>query len=100
MALFVRLEFGAETTDETKPWWRAFLGWRSGTLLALFALYGLTNMAKGLVFGPLMAGVPLAAYCTSCSVQSIPVAGLQLMPPAARIFPLPSTRTAPGEATP
>jgi 4-amino-4-deoxy-L-arabinose transferase-like glycosyltransferase len=62
MALFVKLEFAEETTSEKQPWWKMFLGWRSWTLLGFFILFGLTNMAKGLVFGPVMAGVPLVAY--------------------------------------
>jgi 4-amino-4-deoxy-L-arabinose transferase-like glycosyltransferase len=62
MALFVKMEFLTETATAKTSWWRAFFGWRSWALLGFFVLFGLTNMAKGLIFGPLMAGVPLGTY--------------------------------------
>ena len=72
MALFVKMEFATAPESDSElsgtvppeggTILHAFVGWRSWTLLAFFALYGLTNMAKGLVFGPLMAGVPLGMY--------------------------------------
>src|SRR5207245_209082 len=45
----------------TRFYW-TFFGWRSWTMLAFFMMLGATNLAKGLVFGNLMALVPIAAY--------------------------------------
>ncbi len=60
LALFVKMEIPKE--GEAPPGRWTFFGWRSWTLLAFFTLYGLSNMAKGLVFGPLMAGVPMGLF--------------------------------------
>ncbi len=60
LALFVKMEMPAEGDVTTTRW--TYFGWRSWTLLAFFTLYGLTNMAKGLVFGPLMTGVPMGLF--------------------------------------
>ena len=58
LVLFMKLET-LETPEKAS---RSFLGWRSWTLLGFFVCLGLTNMAKGLIFGPLMAGVPIAGF--------------------------------------
>ncbi|HMP59079.1 MAG TPA: hypothetical protein PKD86_06980, partial [Gemmatales bacterium] len=58
LVLFARFE----TVDREENPNRTFFGWRSWSLLAFFVCFGLTNMAKGLIFGPLMAGVPMAAF--------------------------------------
>jgi 4-amino-4-deoxy-L-arabinose transferase-like glycosyltransferase len=58
MALFVRLEFaGTEDKERTSS-----LGRRSWTMLAFFIVLGMTNLVKGLIFGTLMAIVPLGIY--------------------------------------
>lgn len=38
------------------------LGWRPWPVLALFALLGAGSLVKGLVFGTVMAGIPMAGY--------------------------------------
>lgn len=58
LVLFMKME-----TLDVEPSRRlSFFGWRSWTLLAFFVCLGLTNMAKGLIFGPLMAGVPITLF--------------------------------------
>ena len=37
-------------------------GGRSWWMVAFFAALGATNLAKGLIFGPAMAGIPMAGY--------------------------------------
>jgi 4-amino-4-deoxy-L-arabinose transferase-like glycosyltransferase len=60
VAVFARLEFGprAVRTGESG----SFVGRRPWLVLAFFALLGATNLAKGLIFGTLMAGLPVAGY--------------------------------------
>jgi 4-amino-4-deoxy-L-arabinose transferase-like glycosyltransferase len=59
VALFVKLEFGQE-----RPHGEAahFLGRRPWLVLAFFVVWGMTNLAKGLIFGTLMAGIPVGCY--------------------------------------
>src|SRR2546430_2543586 len=58
IAMFVRIEFsGAAGSSDSRP---SFLGRRAWPVLAFFLLVGLTNLAKGLVFGTVMALVPVA----------------------------------------
>jgi 4-amino-4-deoxy-L-arabinose transferase-like glycosyltransferase len=59
LALFAHLEF-FRRGDAGEP--RTFFGRRPWPVLALFVLLGMTNLAKGLIFGVLMAGVPVAGY--------------------------------------
>lgn len=60
LAVFVRLEFGpraARTGEST-----GFLSGRPWLVAAFFALLGATNLAKGVIFGTVMAGAPIAGY--------------------------------------
>jgi 4-amino-4-deoxy-L-arabinose transferase-like glycosyltransferase len=59
LALFVRLEFSLprSSTESTH-----FLGTRPWSVLGLFVLLGMTNLAKGLIFGTIMATVPLVGF--------------------------------------
>lgn len=61
---FVRLEFderySTRKCEGINP-----LGWRPLPVLLLFFFLGLTNMAKGLVFGTVMALIPIAGYLLS-----------------------------------
>ena len=60
IALFVQLEFFQNgVPDHQKP---SFLGKRSLLMLAFFVLLGMTNLAKGLLFGTVMALVPIAGF--------------------------------------
>ncbi|MFM8582339.1 MAG: ArnT family glycosyltransferase, partial [Planctomycetaceae bacterium] len=57
---FVSLEFGANgqiASGGFQPF-----GWRPAAFLWLYVAVGLTNLAKGLMFGPVMVGVPMAGY--------------------------------------
>lgn len=60
LAAFARLEFGvrADRAGESGH----FVGPRPWAVLAFFALLGATNMAKGVIFGTVMAGLPVAGY--------------------------------------
>lgn len=58
MAMFVRLEFVVPSNDSTS----GFFGGRSWGHAAFFVLLGATNLAKGLLFGMAMVGIPIAAY--------------------------------------
>jgi 4-amino-4-deoxy-L-arabinose transferase-like glycosyltransferase len=58
IALFVRLEFcGAVCGDAN-----GFLGNRPRDVWAFFLMLGLTNLAKGLIFGTLMVIIPAGGY--------------------------------------
>jgi 4-amino-4-deoxy-L-arabinose transferase-like glycosyltransferase len=59
MALFARLEL---VPRADRPEGRAFLGGRPWPVLAFFVLFGMTNLAKGLVFGTLMVAVPVTGF--------------------------------------
>lgn len=63
VAVFVRLEFGqpTERLEGRGPLSLAF-GPRSWWMAAFFAALGATNLAKGLIFGAAMAGIPMAGY--------------------------------------
>jgi 4-amino-4-deoxy-L-arabinose transferase-like glycosyltransferase len=61
---FAKLEIPAPDEPDSKPRF-TLLGWQSWTLFAFFMLLGLSNLAKGLIFGPLMILVPTAAYLLS-----------------------------------
>src|SRR5205823_14898066 len=58
LALFARLEFGRRSEGEDVR----FLGRRPWLVLGFFLLLGLTNLAKGLFFGTVFAGLPAAAF--------------------------------------
>jgi 4-amino-4-deoxy-L-arabinose transferase-like glycosyltransferase len=58
VALFAHLQFRRKGGDESVH----FLGRRPWPVLAFFVLLGATNLAKGLIFGTLMAGVPIAGF--------------------------------------
>lgn len=63
IALFVRLEFGQPTERlEGRGALSLAFGRRSWWMVAFFAALGATNLAKGLIFGPAMAGIPMAGY--------------------------------------
>ncbi len=68
LALFVKLEFasGPEAQDQRV----SFLGGRSWTMLAFFFMLGLTNQAKGLIFGTLMVAVPVASFLLLNAAQA------------------------------
>jgi len=57
-ALFVKAEF----VRPRDPQASSFFGSRGWEVLALFILLGLTNTAKGLFFGMILAGLPLAGF--------------------------------------
>lgn len=58
LALFVHLEFVRKQQGENPR----FLGGRPWPVLAFFILWGMTNLAKGLIFGTLMVCVPVGGY--------------------------------------
>jgi 4-amino-4-deoxy-L-arabinose transferase-like glycosyltransferase len=59
LAVFARLELmGVDGRWES----RAFFGRRSGLVVTFFFLLGLTNLAKGLIFGTLMVLVPVTGF--------------------------------------
>lgn len=60
VGLFVYLEFLRRGDQTGEP--VGFLSKRSGLVLAFFVLFGMTNLAKGLIFGTLMVAVPVACY--------------------------------------
>ncbi len=60
LALFVRLEFGPRADRVGEP--TGFTARRPWVVLAFFALLGATNLSKGLLFGTVMAGLPVAGY--------------------------------------
>jgi 4-amino-4-deoxy-L-arabinose transferase-like glycosyltransferase len=60
VACFVHIEFSRG--ESLEPGSRSFVGLRTRRLAVLFALLGLTNLAKGLLFGTVMSLVPIAAF--------------------------------------
>ena len=60
IALFVRQEFGSVPEGSAES--GSPVGRRSWTVLAFFLMLGATNLAKGVVFGTVMAGLPIAGY--------------------------------------
>ncbi|MCI0701322.1 MAG: glycosyltransferase family 39 protein [Planctomycetia bacterium] len=60
VAVFARLEFGARANREGES--SSFFGSRPWMVVGFFALLGGTNLAKGLIFGTMMAGLPVAGY--------------------------------------
>jgi 4-amino-4-deoxy-L-arabinose transferase-like glycosyltransferase len=60
LAVFVRLEFGRRVDHGGEP--KGFVRGRPGLVVAFFALLGATNLAKGVIFGTVMAGLPVAGY--------------------------------------
>jgi 4-amino-4-deoxy-L-arabinose transferase-like glycosyltransferase len=65
LAIFVRLEFLERKRDPLSSAHAEsvhFLGWRSWWVFAFFVVLGMTNLAKGLIFGTLMAAVPIGGY--------------------------------------
>lgn len=59
VAVFVWLEFGRQPPGNERT---NFFGKRTWGMFALFVALGLTNLAKGLVFGTAMAVIPIAGY--------------------------------------
>lgn len=82
MALFVRLEWlrGNVASISVSEMERApmpierhgsrFLTGRSWTVFAFFAALGATNLAKGVLFGPVLALLPIAAFLALCGDRS------------------------------
>src|SRR5580704_3016933 len=71
MALFVKNEFGLANkgwTSKASPplsplsWSQVLFGRRSLWLLAFFCALGVTNLVKGLLFGAVRAGAPIAVF--------------------------------------
>ena len=60
VAAFVAIEFARR--DSSAPGSRSFIGPRPAIALLLFTLLGLTNLAKGLLFGTVMSLVPIALF--------------------------------------
>jgi 4-amino-4-deoxy-L-arabinose transferase-like glycosyltransferase len=60
IALFVRMEFPADSTGEDHR--VNFFGWRPWTVAAFFVVLGLTNLAKGPVVGAAVVVGSIAAY--------------------------------------
>lgn len=60
VACFVAIEFARG--ESLEPGSRSFVGPRTRRLAVLFVLLGLTNLAKGLLFGTVMSLVPVAAF--------------------------------------
>lgn len=60
IGLFARTEFFARESSAAGS--RNFFGKRSGGLFALFVAVGMTNLAKGLLFGTVMTLVPIAGF--------------------------------------
>ncbi len=61
VALFVRLEFGASRPEAASDS-VGFFSKRPLLVLALFVLLGMTNLAKGLIFGTAMAVIPIGGF--------------------------------------
>jgi 4-amino-4-deoxy-L-arabinose transferase-like glycosyltransferase len=59
MALFAKLEFFGGLSAEHEPF--RFFGPRPWRMLAFFAAWGATNLAKGVLFGTVITLVPIAA---------------------------------------
>ena len=75
MALFVRLEFG-RSDEASHPGdyglIGGFLRGRSMLVAAFFVVLGMTNLAKGLVFGTAMAVIPIAGFLLwNCDLSRI-----------------------------
>lgn len=64
LALFVRAEFPREDAAgrEAPGFWKGLVGGRSWPILLFFILLGMTNLAKGLLFGTAMVLIPAATY--------------------------------------
>ena len=70
VALFVNIEFGGTTSDLAFNPARSWIGYvgamlfgrRSLLLVSFFAMMGATNLVKGLIFGAVMAAIPLAGF--------------------------------------
>jgi 4-amino-4-deoxy-L-arabinose transferase-like glycosyltransferase len=60
LAVFVRLEFGERANHGGES--TGFVRGRPWLVVAFFALLGATNLAKGVIFGTVMAGLPVAGY--------------------------------------
>ncbi len=67
LALFAKIEFGHSDADAD----RRFFGRRGWLVLAMFAVIGLTNLAKGLAFGTCVACAPIVAYLLLAKRSSI-----------------------------
>jgi 4-amino-4-deoxy-L-arabinose transferase-like glycosyltransferase len=69
IATFVHLEFGCSgQRQEGGSHWRLWNG-RPVKVALLFLLLGSTNWAKGLIFGTVMAGTPIAVFLLSDMIQ-------------------------------
>ncbi|MFM8274698.1 MAG: ArnT family glycosyltransferase, partial [Gemmata sp.] len=60
VAAFAHLEFGPRAARAGEC--GSFVGPRPAAVLWFFALIGATNLAKGVIFGTVMAGLPVAGY--------------------------------------
>jgi 4-amino-4-deoxy-L-arabinose transferase-like glycosyltransferase len=60
LSVFVRLEFGQRADHAGES--TGFIRGRPWLVVAFFALLGATNLAKGVIFGTVMAGLPVAGY--------------------------------------
>ncbi len=60
LAVFVRLEFGRQADRSCES--SGFIRGRPWLVVAFFALLGATNLAKGMIFGTMMAALPIAGY--------------------------------------
>ena len=60
VAAFAHLEFGPRANRPGES--GSFFGGRPWLVLVFFLLLGATNLAKGLIFGTMMAGLPVAGY--------------------------------------
>jgi 4-amino-4-deoxy-L-arabinose transferase-like glycosyltransferase len=65
VTLFAYLEFFAPDHSAQQGVVRRWFGWHGWPLMGFFTCLGLTNMAKGLIFGPLLATVPIALFLVS-----------------------------------
>lgn len=71
LACFAKLEVPGLGELEPDSRFSPFV-WQSWTLLGFFGLLGLSNLAKGLIFGPLMILVPVCIYLlTTRSIRRI-----------------------------
>jgi len=65
VALFVRLEFATSRDDEQlaeQGFIKSFFSGRRWDVLVFFIALGMTNLAKGLIFGTAMAMIPIGSF--------------------------------------
>lgn len=64
LACFAKLEVSGPDESAEPPRF-SFFGWKGWPLFGFFLLLGMSNLAKGLIFGPLMILVPAGAFLLS-----------------------------------